>query len=454
MAGWAQASHHVRMTSVTAEQPGPAPAPAEPPAASRVGLGTRIARDTAYLLLSLPMGIVAFTLVVTGWSIALGSFITLIGIPGGLLTIGVTRGVAWIERRRAPLVVADPIRGVYRAPLPLHRADWRSARQIWDRIKQIVLDRQTWKDTGYELLLLPVGVIGFTVAVTTWSVTLALLSLPIWGWIPGVHFHLGFMTVHDVPTAAAGFLLGLASIPVTLALVRGTAAASGALASALLGPGRRQLEARVERLTKTRAGAVDAAAAELERIERDLHDGAQARLVAVALDLGLAEQRIAAGASPESAAELLREARVETQRALAELRDLARGIRPALLSERGLGPAVTSLAARVGGVPTSVTVDVGDRLPANIETAAYFVVAEALTNVAKHSGAGAAAVRLSRRGDILDVVIRDDGRGGADPEGGGLAGLRKRVEALDGTLTITSPAGGPTTLFAELPCGS
>jgi signal transduction histidine kinase len=207
----------------------------------------------------------------------------------------------------------------------------------------------------------------------------------------------------------------------------------------------------VEVLTETRAGVVDAAAAELQRIERDLHDGAQARLVALAMDLGMAEERFER--DPEGARELVEKARGEAKQALAELRDLARGMRPALLAERGLAEAVRALASRTS-LPTTVAVEVGGPVAPAVESAAYFVVAEALTNAVKHSGATRLSVRVAREGDRVAVEVSDDGRGGVDPDGNGLTGLRKRVEALDGTLRVASPAGGPTLLRAELPCAS
>jgi signal transduction histidine kinase len=206
---------------------------------------------------------------------------------------------------------------------------------------------------------------------------------------------------------------------------------------------------RVDVLTRTRRGALDVQAAELRRIERDLHDGAQARLVSLTMQLGRAEERVSD--QPEVAA-LLRRAREDAGAAIAELRDLARGIAPPILADRGLAAAIEALGHRSA---TAVTVDADpDQRPLPVvETAAYFVVAEALTNVAKHGAGAAARVRVQRVGDQLVVTVADDGPGGADPNGGGLTGLRHRVEALDGTLTVTSPPGGGTTVHAELPCG-
>jgi signal transduction histidine kinase len=208
---------------------------------------------------------------------------------------------------------------------------------------------------------------------------------------------------------------------------------------------------RVEVLEASRAGAVDAQEAELRRIERDLHDGAQARLVALGMSLGMAEQKLQT--DPEAVQHLLAEARQGTTEALQELRVLARGIHPPILTDRGLGPAVAALTAR-NPLPSSVSVDVSRRPPAAVETAAYFVVAEALANATKHADASRVDVRIRAEGGTLVAEVEDDGRGGAVMSGNGLTGLRQRVEALDGTLKVTSPAGGPTTVRTELPCGS
>jgi signal transduction histidine kinase len=210
-----------------------------------------------------------------------------------------------------------------------------------------------------------------------------------------------------------------------------------------------QLAQRVDVLTRTRKGALDVQAAELRRIERDLHDGAQARLVSLTMQLGRAEARVAD--QPEIAA-LLRGAREDAGLAIAELRDLARGIAPPILADRGLAAAIEALGRR-SAMPVTVDADPDQRPLPVVETAAYFVVAEALTNVAKHAGGAAATVRVYRAADQLVIEIADDGPGGADPGGGGLTGLRHRVEALDGTLSVTSPPGGGTTVRAELPCG-
>lgn len=216
-----------------------------------------------------------------------------------------------------------------------------------------------------------------------------------------------------------------------------------------------ELSARVGELTRTRRGALEAQAEELRRVERDLHDGAQSRLVALALKLGRAEAKLAGSgeSGSEEVAALLREARAEAGAAIGELRDLARGIAPPVLADRGLEAAVRSLATRAEG-PVTITADL-DRRPATVlETAAYFVVAEAITNATKHAPGAALQVRLSLDEERLLVEVSDDGPGGANPRGNGLDGLRQRVEALDGTLTISSPHGGGTTLTAVFPLGA
>jgi signal transduction histidine kinase len=212
-----------------------------------------------------------------------------------------------------------------------------------------------------------------------------------------------------------------------------------------------RLARRVDVLEATRSGAVEAQDAELRRIERDLHDGAQARLVALGMNLGMAEQKLAS--DPEAAQQLVTETRIGIGEALQELRALARGIHPPVLADRGLAAALASLADQ-SALPVTLRAALDERLPPAVETAAYFVVAESLANAAKHSGAGHITVDVARRGDNVELRVEDDGHGGADPSGGGLMGMRRRVEALDGTLTVTSPAGGPTIVRVELPCGS
>jgi signal transduction histidine kinase len=297
--------------------------------------------------------------------------------------------------------------------------------------------------------LLPLGLI---LAVHAW-VTLLLVRPSVWparlGRALGIHAGVSalliiFFTLIWAVTTRGYFW------PVWPALGLAIAVVLHLLIVLLTPPDRTAMENRIEELTSTRAGAVDAQDAELRRIERDLHDGAQARLVALGMSLGLAEQRL--DAHPDEARQLLVEAKLGAREALEELRDLARGIHPPVLADRGLGAAVAALAAR-SPIEVSVSV-VGERPPAAVESAAYFVTAEALANATKHSAARHVDIRIARGNDMLSVEVRDDGPGGADPSGAGLTGLRRRVEALDGRLIVDSPAGGPTVIRAELPCAT
>jgi signal transduction histidine kinase len=250
-------------------------------------------------------------------------------------------------------------------------------------------------------------------------------------------------------------LLSLAAaVPASLMIVappaaRRLAEADARLAVVLLGPGRaEQLEKRVQTLTRSRADVIAATDAERRRIERDLHDGAQQRLMSLALNLGMARSTLAAG----PARDVVATAHDEAVAALAELREFVRGLHPAVLNDRGLDAAISGVAGRAP-IPVRVTVDVEPRCSSTIEAIAYFTVSEALTNVAKHASASLAEVVLRRAGDRLTVTVTDDGQGGATVEsGGGLGGLAQRAAAVDGTMTVLSPPSGPTTVTVELPC--
>jgi signal transduction histidine kinase len=398
----------------------------------------QVGADALYLLTGCLLSCVAFTVWVTGLTLSLTLGLLIVGFPVVLLTFATFRLLADMERRRAALVFGEPLDAAYR-PMP-------EGRRISPRLRAAALDPQTWKDTAYLCVFSVVGFAWGVVWATLWGVALGSIVLPAWWWaMPSDAQYLG-LTIDTWQENVLAVAIGLALIPISISVQRGLALSQAHIARWLLAP---SLAARVERLTETRAGAVDVAAAELRRIERDLHDGAQARLVALAMDLGMAEERF--DRDPEGARELVGDAREEARRALAELRDLARGIRPSLLTERGLGHAVAALAGR-SPVPARARVDIDRRPPAAVETAAWFVVSEALANTAKHSGATRATVWLTMRGNDLHVEVVDDGHGGANPAGAGLHGLTQRVEALDGTLEIDSPPGGPTMVRAVIPC--
>jgi signal transduction histidine kinase len=399
-------------------------------------------RDLGYQLLAMPATILALMMVTTGVSVALSCAVLIIGLPVVLGVFAAFRLNAELERRRAALALRAPIREAYRP----------TGGGLLRRLRTVGTDPQSWKDLAWLSFAGTFGLAASTLAITAWGTVLGTLTLPAWYWALPRGADYGIANADTLPRAFLAAGLAVLAVPVAYLLVHWMTEGQLRLSRALLSaPREAALTARVQELTSTRAGAVDAAAAELQRIERDLHDGAQARLVALALGLGMAEERFER--DPTGARELVGEAREEAKRALAELRDLARGIRPSLLAERGLGPALTALAAR-SPVPTGVELDVPDGLSPAIETATWFVVSEALANAGKHSGARRAVVRVHGAGGRLHVEVADDGRGGADAGGSGLGGLRKRVQALDGTLAVDSPPGGPTAIRAELPCAS
>ncbi|MFF7171928.1 sensor histidine kinase [Streptomyces pseudovenezuelae] len=298
---------------------------------------------------------------------------------------------------------------------------------------------------------LPLGLLGFVLPVLALRDT----AFPLyWRFAPkdATATSIGIGVAHSWPDALAVCLLGVGWIAIILGLTPG-------LARLQATPGRRLLSAgpdadlslRVAELTATRAAALDAHATELRRIERSLHDGTQNRIVTVTVLLGAARRMVAR--DPAGADELLERAQSAAEQALAELRTVSRSILPPVLADRGLAGALTGLAAE-SAVPCTVDVEMPRRCAASVEATAYFVVAEALTNIAKHSGASRATVTVRAHGPRILLRITDDGLGGADERGGsGLTGIRHRVAAHDGTLTLTSPPGGPTVVEVDLPCG-
>jgi signal transduction histidine kinase len=290
--------------------------------------------------------------------------------------------------------------------------------------------------------------------VAAWAGSLALALLPLYvSALPGESAKFWVADVSQGPGSLAASLLGVIGIGLvaphlTMAMGRLQVAS----ARWLLGPRRAALEVQLEQLETSRSAAVDSAETERRRIERDLHDGAQQRLVALAATLGDARHHF--DSDPEGARALVDDAHEEAKAALKEIRDLVRGINPFILQDRGLDAALSAVVAR-SPVPVDLEIRLPDRLPPAVESAAYFVVAESLTNVARHADATRAHVAVARSGNRVVVEVRDDGRGGADASvGTGLQGLRDRVAALGGTMYVLSPAGGPTTIMVELPCES
>jgi signal transduction histidine kinase len=395
---------------------------------------------TVYVALSGALGTLAFCVLLP--TLVLGGALLIVALAGLPLIVGAfvfCHYLARLERRRARALLG----------VEFERRELPKEGRLPARMLAWISSRGSWLELAYALVALPaVGWFGGFLVFTAWGGALALLTFPLWAWATAGG---GAVRGWDVPyVVSSAITVGVGAGAAFAApwLSRGVAAVQLAMARLLLEPGERErLSARVNRLEETRAGMVEAADAERRRIERDLHDGAQQRLVALAMTLG----RARASDDPELSKRLLDEAHGEAKEALVELRNLARGIHPAVLTDRGLDAAVSALAARCP-IPVAVDVDLPRRADRAIEAIAYFVVAEALTNVAKHSEATRAWLTAEYLGDRLVVEVLDNGKGGAVETGVGISGLRDRVRAVDGDLILSSPPGGGTTLRVELPC--
>ncbi|GAA3548436.1 sensor histidine kinase [Amycolatopsis ultiminotia] len=362
-------------------------------------------RAIGFLLVSFPIRLAAFVLVLVTMLVGVGTTMLWIGIPILLVSTSLMHGFAAFERQWAGkmlrVTIAEPI--LRRPHAPGLLALWQAR----------LLDRATWRALIFVLIAFPLGIVEFVAGVVS-------IAVP----------PFGIFVAPRIGTMHA------------------------ALASSFLGPDRTsQLEARTQQLQDSRARGVDAVEAERRRIERDLHDGAQQRLVAVAMSLGRAQLKLDSEdfSGSSSVRDLIGAAHTDAKLAVSELRDLARGIYPPVLQDRGLDAALSSLTARMP-IPVDVEVTVQPRPPAPVETTTYFIVSETLTNVTKHAGADRASVRVTRDDDTVVVEIMDNGHGGASVHpGGGLAGLADRAATIDGVLTVVSPAGGPTVVRADLP---
>ncbi|WP_042440064.1 sensor histidine kinase [Streptacidiphilus albus] len=367
-------------------------------------------REVAFQLTALPLGILGFTVTVTGLSMGLGLLVTVAGLWVLAVSLAAVSALGSLERGLARsllgLDIAEP-----ESVVPVRDPD----AGLWRKTLGVLSDGLAWRSALYMVLKLPWGIFTFTVTVVSVAV--------LWPLLPWI--------------------------------VRGLATVDRLLIGALLAPS--ELTERVRELEDDRGTVVDTAAADLRRIERDLHDGAQARLVALAMDLGLAKEKLTE--DPETAAKMVADAHGEVKLALQELRDLARGIHPAVLTDRGLDAALSSVATRCtvpGGVRVNADLpggsDRASRPDPAVEGIAYFTVSELLTNISKHSRARTATVDAWRSEDRLMLTVGDDGQGGAtERPGGGLAGLAERVRSVDGVFVVDSPVGGPTTVTVELP---
>ncbi|MFJ3900386.1 sensor histidine kinase [Streptomyces sp. NPDC090025] len=419
------------------------------PAAVRAPFEGRTWRELGYVLTGFPLSVGYFCVAITMVSAGAGLLVTFLGVPVLAAALAVCRGFGATERTRArgmlglDVAAPEPVRGKTGGALSWMGASLKSG--------------ASWRHLLYALLHFPWAVLSFSLSLTFFAYGWGLFTYPLWRWVFPMYAGQDGLQIygdetHDIYLDSpfeitVTCLVGLVFVLIAPWLLRGLVAVDKAMVSGLLGPSR--LANRVTELESDRGVVVDTAAADLRRIERDLHDGAQARLVALAMDLGLAKEKLAH--DPKAAAVMVDEAHGEVKLALQELRDLARGIHPAILTDRGLDAALSAVAAR-STVPVTVDVDLPGRPAAAIEGIAYFTVSELLQNVSKHARARRAQVDVWRTDGRLMLQVRDDGVGGADPAAGsGLAGLAERIDAVDGVLAVDSPAGGPTTVTVELP---
>ncbi|MGW1507337.1 sensor histidine kinase [Streptomyces mirabilis] len=406
-------------------------------AASAQGAGLAL-MSMVFSLVLFCLSVVSIALVVVG----IGAFTT----PW---VIGAARANATVRRRLAGRWSGVDIPVPYR-PVPAGQGGLVGQIQ---RCQWLLKDPATWRDLLWMIVDPVAGfVLGvFAAALLVYGAWGFVLAAGVWRPMRDVGYWYAFIPVDDQLTALAAAGLGMVFIALGLRYDPVILRVHGLLTRAFLAPGHeRELQMRIEHLKESRADAVDVSAAELRRIERDLHDGAQARLVAMGMSLGTIEHLLRT--DPDKAAALLAETRKSSTEALDELRQLVRGIHPPVLAERGLGDAVRALALR-SPVRTEVGAEVIGRLAAPVEAAAYFSVSEMLTNVAKHAQADRIWIDMRCEEGMLRITVTDDGRGGADPaRGSGLAGIERRLGAFDGILAVNSPLGGPTTATIELPC--
>lgn len=414
---------------------------------------SQLGRDAAYLLLSWPLMLMAFIIVVVLFSLGVGLAILWVGVPVLVASLLVSRGAATVERRAVSTLTGTdlPSEPYIQAPL---ETTWIR------RLTTPLRDPQSWLDLLWV-------VAGFAVATFTWSVTVTWLagaaatvlgpiSTLVLSQVLPADSYTGLAELLGMPFPLLSdiviqFTFGLGFAVTAPWMLRGLAGLQTGLSTMMLSTRARERASR-EQLRDSRAAVRRAETDALRRLERDIHDGPQQRLVRLTMDLARAKRHT--GTDPERAEELLAEAMVQAQETLDELRQLSRGIAPPVLVDRGLEAAITEAAAR-SGVPVTVFADLPEQLPDHVETAAYFLISEALVNVNKHSDAQEAQVFAAIQDDELYLRVNDNGHGGASlAKGHGLAGLAERLRGVDAALSVTSPAGGPTDVEAVIPCAS
>jgi len=398
----------------------------------------RVLSDSVFLLLSFALGMFwLFTIIFIG-AAGLALSIVWIGIPILAALFALVIWGAQVERHRLRVFLGVDIATPYRYFEPSSRP--------WKRAWMVLRNPQLWRDMCYLLLLTPLGILGLIVV---W-IPIPFLNAPVI-FILGGDASLFFWDIGNIFEAILAMLVSVVLIVPFSMLINLAALLHVRVAQRFLAPSTEEvLIERVEELTESRSAVMRAMYLERRRIERDLHDGAQQRLVSLAMELGRAREKLAS--DPEAARKLIESSHEDSKLVLAELRDLVRGIHPAVLTDRGLDAAISAIAGR-SPIPVEVEIKLKDRQPDEVEGTAYFVVVEALTNVAKHSQATKAKVFIDRNRGWLHLEITDNGRGGANPSNGtGLRGLRDRILALDGQFWLSSPPGKGTTIKVEIPC--
>jgi len=408
----------------------------------------RLWRELCHVALGLVTGTIAFTITVVLVASTAGMLLVLpLALPLAWVMFAVGHQLASMERSRIAslldLEILDPVD-------PLRKHGW--FRRLWER----TLSWSRWKEMIHHVVSLPLGIVSYALVFGVWCWSIAFIGLPAYVQaLPDESAKFWLLEVTQGAGAVLTALVGIVGVVVVAPWVtRGVANVHRRWGSLMLGPRRDSiLVETVSRLETSRSAAIDSAEAERRRIERDLHDGAQQRLVALSASLGEARMKLEGG-DTEGGKALVVGAHQEAKAAMKEIRDLVRGIHPVILEDRGLDAALSAVVARAP-IPVSLSVEVPERLPATVESTAYFVVNEALTNISRHSSATRASVAVVRAGDRLVVEVRDDGVGGADAsKGTGLQGLRDRVSGVGGTMHVVSPEGGPTTISVEVPCAS
>lgn len=408
----------------------------------------RVLLDTRYTLVGFPTAVIAFALLIAGMAAGVGTAIVWVGVPLLAGTLMIARGFADAERGwLSDVLKRPPVRPRYK-PAPAGAGRFR-------RLVNPMTSGQSWLDLLHGILNFPLAIVSFVLTVVFWALPIAGLTYPLYGLITSripdnvelpelLGIGRGYW-VNSVFYVVLG-LIGLLIMPI---MTRASALLRAGIGRALL-TGVAELQERIDDLAEGRAAAVSAEANALRKLERDIHDGPQQRLVSLAMELSRAQRQMRK--DPDAAQATISSAITATRETLDELRALSRGIAPPILSDRGLAPALAALAGRCT-IPVDLDVQTVQRYQAAVENAIYFVVAETLTNVAKHSRATICTIQLVRIGDILMLTIGDDGVGGAHvAKGHGLAGLADRLRAVDGELAVQSPDGGPTVIVAEVPC--